>query len=149
MPPRLRLSVRQRHLVLNLSLLAEGARAFLPEPSRENVAWAFVTRPRKGRPEVSPCRVLTQEGHRKKKTFYERRREPSPRTKPAGALILDFQPPELVNCWQASSVLSSLSSTVQGLLKQEQAFPHSPEQEPSVTQIVKLVPGYQENLKKS
>ena len=54
-----------------------------------------------------------------------------------------------VNCWQASSVLSSSSSTVQGLLKQEQAFPHSPEQEPSVTQIVKLVSGYQKNLKKS
>lgn len=48
-PPRLWLSVRQRHLVLSLSLPAEGARALLPESSRENVAWAFVTRPRKGR----------------------------------------------------------------------------------------------------
>ncbi|DAA23980.1 TPA: hypothetical protein BOS_12398 [Bos taurus] len=47
------------------------------------------------RPELSPCRVLTQEGHRKKTTFYERGREPSPRTKAAGALILDFQRSEL------------------------------------------------------
>ncbi|XFG05897.1 hypothetical protein AB1E19_009521 [Capra hircus] len=85
----------------------EGARAFLPESSRENVAWAFVTRPRKGRETRAfalpsshaggTCRTSHRKllGHRKKTTFYEHGREPSPRTKPAGALILDFQPPEL------------------------------------------------------